>query len=216
MVIQVLVEDEEQGTLTEHITQESVQEAFFDNIHRKRFFLAEAAPAYNGPLQGLFGYNAVTITAQQILDGLYPYPPDFDQATKEVCEECARIRMMIPQDSLNATITKNDWKRQWKGCRESMSSLELGLHFGHYIAGCDSGHVPYFHVLKAILIVKRGIVLERWFRGLPVMLEKVFGCALITKLRSILLMEADFNSTNKIINGNRMLDTARKYKLIPE
>jgi hypothetical protein len=48
------------------------------------------------------------------------------------------------------------------------------------------------------------------------MLEKVFGCALITKLQSILLIEADFNSTNKIIYGNRMLHMARKYKLIPE
>ncbi len=29
-------------------------------------------------------------------------------------------------------------------------------------------------------------------------------------------MEANFNSTNKIIYGDRMLDMARKYKLIPE
>ncbi len=48
------------------------------------------------------------------------------------------------------------------------------------------------------------------------MLENMFGCALITKLRSILLMEADFNATNKIIYGQRMLQTARKYKLMPE
>ena len=48
------------------------------------------------------------------------------------------------------------------------------------------------------------------------MLEKMFGCALITKLRSILLMKADFNATNKIIYGQRMLHQARKYNLIPE
>ncbi len=48
------------------------------------------------------------------------------------------------------------------------------------------------------------------------MLEKIFGCALITKLRSILLMEADFNATKKIIYSQRMLQTARKYKLMPE
>jgi len=48
------------------------------------------------------------------------------------------------------------------------------------------------------------------------MLEKVLGCALITKLRSILLMEADFNATNKVIYGVRMLGNIRKYKLMPE
>jgi hypothetical protein len=58
--------------------------------------------------------------------------------------------------------------------------------------------------------------MERWAHGLSVMLEKMFGCALITKLWSILLMEADFNATNKIIYGQRMLHQARKYKLIPE
>jgi hypothetical protein len=39
---------------------------------------------------------------------------------------------------------------------------------------------------------------------------------MITKLWSILLMEADFNTTNKIIYGQRMLHQARTYKLIPK
>jgi hypothetical protein len=48
------------------------------------------------------------------------------------------------------------------------------------------------------------------------MLEKVPGCSLVTKLWSILLMEADFNASNKIIYGIRMLENVRKYKLMLE
>ena len=48
------------------------------------------------------------------------------------------------------------------------------------------------------------------------MLEKVLGVRLITKLWAILLMEADFNAANKIVYGERMLNNARKYKLMPE
>ena len=48
------------------------------------------------------------------------------------------------------------------------------------------------------------------------MLEKMFGCTLVTKLRAILLMEADFNSSNKIIFGERMLDNAWRYGFMPE
>jgi hypothetical protein len=48
------------------------------------------------------------------------------------------------------------------------------------------------------------------------MLEKIFGCSLITKLQLILLMEADFNATNKTIYGVQMLANARKYRLMPE
>ncbi len=51
----------------------------------------------------------------------------------------------------------------------------------HYIAGTQSDHISHFHALKATLIMKRGIVLDRWVRGISVMLEKMFGCALITK-----------------------------------
>jgi hypothetical protein len=52
--------------------------------------------------------------------------------------------------------------------------------------------------------------------GLSVMLEKIFGCSLMTKLRSILLMEADFNAANKTIYGIRMLANVGKYKLMLE
>ncbi len=48
------------------------------------------------------------------------------------------------------------------------------------------------------------------------MLEKLFGCALITKLRSILLMEVDCNSTNKIMYGQRMVQMVQRYKLMRE
>ena len=48
------------------------------------------------------------------------------------------------------------------------------------------------------------------------MLEKMFGCTLVSKLRAILLMEADFNSANKIIYGNRMMDVVRQHGYMPE
>jgi hypothetical protein len=106
LVSRVLVEDKELGTLTEHLTQELAQKDIFYSIHQKRFFLAEAAPACNGLLQGLFGYNAVTITAQRNLNRTYSYEENFAQATKEICKECACIRLLVPKDSMKLSITK--------------------------------------------------------------------------------------------------------------
>jgi hypothetical protein len=48
------------------------------------------------------------------------------------------------------------------------------------------------------------------------MLEKQAGVRLLSKLRAILLMEADFNAVNKILFGNRMLNQVRQYRLMPE
>jgi hypothetical protein len=60
------------------------------------------------------------------------------------------------------------------------------------------------------------IQLERWLRGLSVMLEKTLGVTLVLKLRAILLMEADFDATNTIVYGDRMMTNIRKCNLMPE
>ena len=48
------------------------------------------------------------------------------------------------------------------------------------------------------------------------MLEKIAGVALVTKLRPIPLMEADFNRHNRLIFGDRMMKLARENSLVPE
>ncbi len=104
----------------------------------------------------------------------------------------------------------------WKRVKEDMSSSQSGLHFGNYIAGADCKCISQFHALNISLALKNGFALERWINGLSVMLKKMFGVRLVSKLRAILLMEADFNTINKEVYGVRMLDEARKCKLIPE
>jgi hypothetical protein len=94
--------------------------------------------------------------------------------------------------------------------------LVSGRHFSHYKAGLRSAYISHLQLLFASIIIKRGIVLERWLQGLSIMLEKNFGCALIMKLQLILLMEAVFNATNKTIYGIRMLANIQKYALMPE
>ena len=48
------------------------------------------------------------------------------------------------------------------------------------------------------------------------MLENMFGCTLISKLRAILLMEADSNFANKMVYGVQMMDNIREHGLMPE
>ena len=48
------------------------------------------------------------------------------------------------------------------------------------------------------------------------MLEKIAGIALVTKLRLILLLEADYNYHSRLIFGKRMMDLARQCGVVPE
>ena len=47
-----------------------------------------------------------------------------------------------------------------RGLQELMSSSELSLHFGHYIAGYELDRISYFHALKLTLVLKGGVILE--------------------------------------------------------
>jgi hypothetical protein len=48
------------------------------------------------------------------------------------------------------------------------------------------------------------------------MLEKTLSVTLVSKLRAILLIEADFNASNKIIHGVGMMKNVRNHQLMPE
>ncbi len=84
------------------------------------------------------------------------------------------------------------------------------------MAGIESKYISHFHALKATLIFQHGLVLDCLAQGLSVLLQKLYGCSLITKLRAILSMEADLNCSTKVVFGIQMLGEARRQNLMPE
>ena len=100
--------------------------------------------------------------------------------------------------------------------KEKTSSSVSTLHFGHYMAGAKSDKISYVHSFKTSISLKHGTPLGRWVNGLFVMLEKELGCNLISKLRAVLRMEADFKFSNDILYDVRMMDTVRKFGLMSE
>jgi hypothetical protein len=214
--VRVVQRVREDGTTQEATTQSEVENMIWDEIHGKRFYLAEQAPICKGWLRGEFGYMANTEAARQVLNGTYRYRSDMHQGTKELLQEAGYIRAIVPKDSVETVVTTEAWKEKWSGAKERTSSSESGMHFGHYIAGRKSDIVSKHDAMKSTICLKRGFSLDRWGRGLSCMLEKIAGCSLLSKLRSILLMEADYNANNKIIYGMRMLENVRRYGLMAE
>ncbi|KAL7524606.1 hypothetical protein ACHAWF_001017, partial [Thalassiosira exigua] len=214
----VTTEELGEGEVTEHTGQSVVEQAIWNGIHKQRFYLAEHAPICKGEMRkALFGYRATTIVAKQVLlAGTYDYPEDFDETTRELCEVCGAIRLGVPARSVNSKIDRREWAVRWAKVKEQTSSSESGLHFGHYKVAARSPLLSHMHALKTSLALRRGVALDRWSRGLSVMLEKMYGCTLVNKLRAILLMEADFNFSNKVIYGVRMMDNARNFGYMPE
>jgi hypothetical protein len=193
----VVTEEVGGGEVAEFESQSAVEQAIVDGIHNKRFYLAEQAPICKGSMREAFGYLASTIAARQVLAGTYSYSEGFNQATCDLCEACARIRLGIPPHSVVTEISHTDWSTCWAKANEKTSSSESGLHFGHYKVVSCSSRASHHQALKTSLALKRDSALSRWSRGLSVILEKMHGCTLVSKLRAILLMEADFNFLKK-------------------
>jgi hypothetical protein len=193
-----------------------VEDAIFAEVHGSRYTLAQGAPICQGKLFEDFGYLANTAAAEEVLNGSYLPPPDCNAATRDLFTEVAAIRQTIPPDSVSHIITPEQWKWYWKIVNEEMSSSESGIHFGHYIVGSRSDTIAHYHAARVTVVLAHAIQLERWSRGMSVMLEKTLGVFLVAKLRAILLMEADFNATNKILYGVRMMGQARSYNLMPD
>ena len=211
------IQDQDQfGAIMERNRQDSVKQSIFQEVHKRRCTLAGEAPICNGTLFREFGYTANMSASKAVLDGKYVAPNDLDRATSELFAEIAAIHRLIPENTISAVITQEQWGQYWKIVNKETSSSESGLHFGHYTVGGQSDMINHYHKARVSVTLAHAIVLERWSRGLSVMLEKTLGVTLVTKLSTILLIEGDFNATNKIVYGSRMIKTARRHHLIPE
>jgi hypothetical protein len=118
-------------------TQATVHKAIWANIHYRQLYLAEEAPICQGQLRTDFSYTAATCVSTDIFEGRYAYPEDFDQATQELCKECALICKIIPKNSVEIKMTKEDYKAHWKRAKEETSLSCTGLQLRHYIAGIE-------------------------------------------------------------------------------
>ncbi len=158
-----------------------MEQTIFSEIHNKCYTQAGEASICNGALFHDFGYLANTPASRAVLDGTYKVPADSDEATAKLFTEIAAICTIIPKDSVSIIITPDQWKRYWKVVNKDTSSLESGLHYGHYKVGSKSDIITHYHAARVTVTLANAIQLERWSRGFSVMLEKTLGVMLVSK-----------------------------------
>ena len=70
-IVQSVPIERDRGAIEEATTQQTVHEAIWDEIHRKRFYLAEQTPICQVSLRGDFEYTACSPTARKLPEGRY-------------------------------------------------------------------------------------------------------------------------------------------------
>ena len=215
MSVQVPVESGADGEMRNCTTQMGIFDAARP-VLRTRFTGAMGSPFYSGQLFDDVGFTGDTQFAQQILEGTYEAPEGTDEFTVMLLKECAEMYNKMSREEVATYITVEEYQYYWKRVKERTSSSYSGLHFGHYIAAADSEPLARLHTMKISEAARRGVPLARWGYGVTVLLEKVAGVSIMTKLRAICLFEADFNFWTKLIFAKRMMQKAREDDALPE
>ena len=193
-------------------TKIEVEEAIMENNSR-RFHLTRNTPLMAPYLSRKIGFLANTPYAESIIQGNFTQNDRLSSETNEMLE---LIGNRPTQPTITASITKNDFQAYWKRAREKTSSSFSGRHFGHYKAASTNDYISEVHACFVHIASETGIKIDRWTKGLTIMLEKSPGVIKVDKLRAILLMEADFNATNKLIFGSRMIKNIEDRQGFPD
>ena len=155
--------------------------------------LAYSAPCYRGQLFDDLGFMGDTECSQQILEGMYEYPPDTNIWTKKILQEAHHTFSRMSGTKIATTISTMDFQQYWKRVDERTSSSFSSVTFSHYKAVASHLMLSSMHAAYLTACTRRGIPLARWGIGLTVLLEKIVGNNFVHKLRTICLLEADFN-----------------------
>ena len=194
--------------------RDQVEQVAADHL-TERYMSAHSSPFASGRLLDDVGHTGDGPAVKDILRGTYDFPPDYDDASKQLCIEASRIFSKTAEDMIQTFIERETFQDWWLTANEDIQSSKSGCHFSHYKAAAENDYLSALHVARLNLALETGIPYERWTHGVTVLLEKEFGSIYIHKLRAICLFEADFNWLQKIIFAQRMIRNARGKKIIP-
>ena len=176
---------------------------------------ASFSPTMQQTQRDLLGWKANTKIAHEILNGTI-------QDTTGIHPD---IQKLIPflktpeeigNQQIRTDITLEEYRWLWKRSREYTSCGISGLHFGHFYASSKDLELCKLDKWFLEISLNTGCSLPRWYNGINVMIPKKANSNRVDKLRTIVLMEPDFNLLNKIIGKRVMRMAEQADSIAPE
>ena len=191
-----------------HSSKEDVETAII-KANDKKYRQTVDTPPMSTLLPDL-GFLGNTAACSDILKGKYVPCTPIDQYTRALLNEFQRPPN-IPQIPL--TYTPTEYSTGWKKMREQTSSGLSGMHFGHHKACSQDVTLSRFEATMSAIPYSSGYSPSRYRNSVNTMLKKKHNKIAADQLRTILLLEADFNHLNKKL-GRDLMWHAEKHQLI--
>ena len=162
------------------------------------------------PLLSLLGRFGETAFCDEILNGSAVFPPRTPNFVKDFFQQLKRDNIT---EEVPIRISTEDFQEGWGKMKEASSTGKSGIHFGNLITCLEDQRLAQFESSIAQVPFLTGYSPSLWREGTIVMIKKKAGDADVSALRSIVLLEADYNFNNKIL-GKRAMQRAESSQLL--
>lgn len=210
-VTSVIAPNEEGEWIT--VTEKQAIEEACQQENIRRFTQANDTPALLSDQVDLLGWTAEMDVAQNILRGIEDprLHPNINKLVKYF-----KLNESIRNSGLiDTSISTEEYQEGWRKCKEYTTSGKSGIHFGHFKASCLDPTLTEIDRCMMEISLQTGYSLQRWLYGVDVMIPKKADSIRVDMLRTIVLMEADFNYINKLI-GKRVMNNAELHNNIAQ
>jgi hypothetical protein len=152
------------------------------------------------PLLSEFGYLGDSPNSEAVLEGTYVPSPETNYYGALLLGHMNYPPRMDHSNCLPDKVTTTDHEGNWKKAKEYTSAGLSGLHFGMFKSAAKHSDLVQFDAARRSIMYNTGQAYPQWYKGIDVMLLKASGDTRAHKLRTILLLEADYNMNNKLLS----------------
>lgn len=163
------------------------------------------------PLYSLLNGPEAEVNANALLRGALPIPEELEHHTKSFLKQCRCHHGFCPQ---KIKVTMDNHHYFWSQSNENKGSEPHRLHNGHFKVGCQSLVLLYCDATFCNLPLMTGMVPEQWKHLMNFAIEKKLGDFWLSKMRTIQIMNSEFQANNKLL-GRLAMKFAERHKLIP-
>jgi hypothetical protein len=206
--LSVIEIEDRDGNWTEVTDQKTIEHELLKEL-KSRFNQASHTPFQTEPLLSDVGPLGISEKSKHILQGTYIPTDQIDEWARNLLPFLSQV---IPTE-VQSDLTPEQYKLGWKKVQEKTSAGPSGLTIPQMKAHGTSEYLTKMDTMMANLPYRYGFSPLRWRKGVDVMLEKKPGARQLSKLRAILLYEADFNQNNKRL-GREMLYRAEEANAV--
>jgi hypothetical protein len=209
-----IIAPDSDGNWIEYTSKEDI-ELGCQGENTRRFSQTAGTPFMTAPLLDDFGYLAQGPATSAVLAGTYIPPLGTDIYACKLFRELQMDPVVANAPPMKVIFSIDQHIRGSRKAQEFTASGPTGLTFSHFIAASYDLLLASFDVTMANIPYATGYSSIRWQAGSKnICIPKSVASLRVDKLRTLLLLDPEFNHNYKIL-GRSLMTHAETHSQIP-